>query len=610
MIYPDGSKVEYAYDSYGNLIKTTLPDEEVSYKYDEKHRLISKQSGKFKHSYRYHANGRVKNMLVQDEQGLLFEIDYIYDDYYGLMIGQSIKERGKEELSYNYEYDKKAFLTKVLKNNKPYAEYEYDARGNRTKAIEEGVVTQYYYNKENQLLRKLCENKEYDYEYDARGDLIKEYINQSCIAEYTYNSIGQVLFAKNEKGTVIYSYDALGNKTAAEFKYADGRRVKETYYINYLVSNAQSLCKKAEENGREKTYNQYFDGSPLAEEVGGKLIWDIFDEVGSLVMRLNSSEVYQRLDYSPFGSITRTGESFASFNLGYGFAAMQCDEFIGRHTTGTRVYNPENARFQSRDIVIGYPYNPRSFNRYIYAQNDPKNKKDPDGFFPFVACLISGAVKAGAHLVKEAVVAGATIVTKAAANAAQGKGFNLWEQAKSYAKNYRWDKLAVDTVTNFATGCLDPLTGGLASVAKKVIKYGSKLVKNAMDCAHDKKPFFSLDNALKFGKDTLGDVIEDIGIGKKLSDVAFNKIGNKIFNIGGFGSKFSKWVKDPIGKYFSKTMNPKELRKYMGKIKGYINADGIVGKLAKNAGWVACTVAGSLSNNITGGLSFSGSGSW
>jgi len=57
-------------------------------------------------------------------------------------------------------------------------------------------------------------------------------------------------------------------------------------------------------------------------------------------------------------------------------------------------------------------------------------------------------------------------------------------------------------------------------------------------------------------------------------------------------------------------MNPKELRKYMGKIQGYINADGIVGKLAKNAGWVACTVAGSLSNNITGGLSFSGSGSW
>ena len=573
MIYPDGSKVEYAYDSYGNLIKTTLPDVEVSYKYDEKHRLISKQSEKFKHSYRYHANGRVKNMLVQDTQGLLLEFDYIYDDYYGLMIGQSIKERGKEELSYNYEYDKKAFLTKVLKNNKPYAEYEYDARGNRTKAIEEGVVTQYYYNKENQLLRKLCENKEYDYEYDARGDLIKEYINQSCIAEYTYNSIGQVLFAKNEKGTVIYSYDALGNKTAAEFKYADGRRVKETYYINYLLSNAQSLCKKAEENGREKTYNQYFDGSPLAEETGGKLIWDIFDEVGSLVMRLNSSEVYQRLDYSPFGSITRTGESFASFNLGYGFAAMQCDEFIGRHTTGTRVYNPENARFQSRDIVIGYPYNPRSFNRYIYAQNDPKNKKDPDGFFPFVACLISGAVKAGIHLAKEAVVAGTTIAAKAAANAAQGKGFNLWEQAKSYAKDYRWDKLLVDTGTKFVTGCLDPLTGGLASVTKKVIKYGSKLGKNLLDCVHDKKPFFSPKNLLKLGADITEDIIGETGVGKKLADWSYDNFGKKLLKVNDIGNKFSKWIKDPIAKKLSNIMGKKELQDFMKSIQGHIDKD-------------------------------------
>ena len=363
-------------------------------------------------------------------------------------------------------------------------------------------------------------------------------------------------------------------KTAAEFKYADGRRVKETYYINYLVSNAQSLCKKAEENGREKTYNQYFDGSPLAEETGGKLIWDIFDEVGSLVMRLNSSEVYQRLDYSPFGSITRTGESFASFNLGYGFAAMQCDEFIGRHTTGTRVYNPENARFQSRDIVIGYPYNPRSFNRYIYAQNDPKNKKDPDGFCPFVvSCLISGAVKAGIHLAKEAVVAGTTIVTKAAANAAQGKGFNLWEQAKSYAKDYRWDKLGVDTLTNFVTGCLDPCTGGLASVTKKVIKYGSKLGKNLLDCVHDEKAFFSPKNLFKLGADITEDIIGETGVGKKLADWGYDNFGKKLLKVNDIGNKFSRLIKDPLAKKLSNIMGKKELQDFMKNIQDHIDKD-------------------------------------
>ena len=607
MIYPDGSKVEYAYDSYGNLIKTSLAQEEVNYKYDEKHRLIKKQSGKFRHSYSYHANGRVKNILVQDTDGALLELDYVYDDYYGLMTGQTIKERGKDTVSYDYEYDKKAFLTKVLKNDKPYAEYEYDARGNRTRAVEEGVVTEYFYNKENQLLKKTCQNREYTYEYNARGDLIKEYKDQKCVAEYTYNSIGQILFAKNEKGSVMYTYDALGNKTAADFKYADGKKVKETYYINYLISNSQSLCKKVEEEGTSKSQNQYFDGSPLAEEIDGKLIWDIFDEPGSLVMRLESGENYQRIDYSPFGSIIKTGASFGNFNTSYGFASMQSDGFIGRHSSGTRVYDPENARFQSKDIVIGYPYNPRSFNRYIYAQNDPKNKKDPDGFFPFVACLISGAVKAGVHLAKEAVVAGTVIVTKAAINAAQGNGFNVWEQTKAYAKTYRWDKLAVDTATNFVTGCLDPLTGGFATVAKKVVKYGSKLAKNALDCVHDKKPFFSWSNAAKFGKDVLGDVLEDVGIKKNIRDMAFNKIGNTLLNAGGFGKKLSKWVKDPIGRYLSKVMDPKDLRKYMGNIKKYINADGILSKVYKGLGSTKCIVGGVAGGGYGGSCQ---SGTW
>ena len=111
--------------------------------------------------------------------------------------------------------------------------------------------------------------------------MIKEYLNQNCIAEFTYNSLGQLLFAKNEKGSVVYSYDALGNKIGAEFRYADKRVIKETYYINYLVSNSQSLCKRVEEGGISKNQNQYFDGSPLAEEINGRLIWNVFDEQGA-----------------------------------------------------------------------------------------------------------------------------------------------------------------------------------------------------------------------------------------------------------------------------------------------------------------------------------------
>lgn len=566
MIYPDGSKVEYAYDSYGNLIKTILANEEVSYKYDEKHRLIKKQSEKFRHSYSYHANGRVKNILVQDTEGSLLELDYVYDDHYGLMTGQSIKERGKDTVSYGYEYDKKAFLTKVLRNDEIYAEYEYDARGNRTRATEEGIVTEYHYNKENQLLKKTCRNKEYTYEYNSRGDLIKEYTDQNCVAEYTYNSIGQVLFAKNEKGSVMYTYDALGNKTAADFKYADKRSVKETYYINYLIPNSQSLCKTVEEKGVLRSQNQYFDGSPLAEEIDGKLIWDIFDVPGSLVMRLESGESYQRIDYSPFGSIKKIGASFGNFNSSYGFSSMQCDDFLGRHCSGTRIYDPENARFQSKDIVVINPYDPKSINRYVYAQNDPKNKKDSDGFLPVALAwlakgVITGGIKAGVHLVKEIAVAATEITANAAISAAQGKGFNLKEQCISYAKNYRWDKLASGLVSNFATGFVDGVTNGGGEIIKNVIKHGKNLVNNILDCKHDKKPFFTLENASKLFSKTAETVLEDL-IGDKLARKGLDFIKKDLFKNGEF--KDLKGVFDKL-KYYTNSKIKGELSSFIIK---------------------------------------------
>ena len=53
--------------------------------------------------------------------------------------------------------------------------------------------------------------------------------------------------------------------------------------------------------------------------------------------------------------------------------------------------------------------------------------------------------------------------------------------------------------------------------------------------------------------------LEDVGIKKNIRDMAFNKIGNTLLNAGGFGKKLSKWVKDPIGRYLSKVMDPKIL---------------------------------------------------
>lgn len=557
MLYPDGSRVEYSYDSFGNLIQTSLPGDTVHYQYDEKQRLIKKQSEKVSHTFEYHENGKLEVLKVQDEEGIVLEIRYAYDEYYNLITEKNISERGREPLSYGYEYDKRGFLVKSLKNGEVWGEYIYDASGNRIYSKEQGEEASYSYNVENQLLEKKTSGHIYTYEYNTRGDMICECLDGKVFAQYQYNGLGQLLQVSNENGTVSYSYDAMGNRLEADFAYKDLKKEKEIYYPNYLVDNGQTLCKR--KHNENITHNQYFDGSPLAENIDGRLIWDIFDANQSLVLRLERENSYEMLDYSPFGVCEKysKGEEFDAFSTVYGFGALLQDDFLKKHISYTRVYDPQNGRFQSRDAVIGDTRNPRSFNRYIYSQNDPQNKQDPDGFSVFLTCLLSGAAKAGAYLAKEAIVAGKSIVSNVAMNAIQGKPLNILGEMGNYAKNYRWDKMLLNTAGEFATGCLDPVCGGMASALKKGIKFATKIGGNALDCAREGRPFFSAENAMRLTGDMVGDALGKAG--KRIVGGLYDAVGNKLVNGARTGIKNA--FNSPVGKVLREVVGKGNMRR-------------------------------------------------
>jgi RHS repeat-associated protein len=46
---------------------------------------------------------------------------------------------------------------------------------------------------------------------------------------------------------------------------------------------------------------------------------------------------------------------------------------------GARYYDPEIGRFLSMDPAAVDPNDPRTWNRYAYANNSPYNFTDPDG---------------------------------------------------------------------------------------------------------------------------------------------------------------------------------------------------------------------------------------
>ena len=448
-------------------------------------------------------------------------------------------------------------MVKTLKDGETWGEYIYDAAGNRIYSKEQGEEASYSYNVENQLLEKKISEHIYTYEYNTRGDMTYEYLDGKVLAQYQYNGLGQLLQVSNESGTVNYRYDAMGNRLEADFAYKDLKKEKEIYYPNYLVDNGQVLCKR--KNSENITHNQYFDGSPLAEDMEGRLIWDVFDANQSLVLRLERENSYEMLDYSPFGVCEKhsTGGEFAIFSTVYGFGALLQDDFLKRQISYTRVYDPQNGRFQSRDAIIGDPRNPRSFNRYIYSQNDPQNKQDPDGFCAFLTCLLSGVAKAGAYLAKEAIVAGKSIVSNVAMNAIQGKPLNILGEMGNYAKNYRWDKMLWNTAGEFATGCLDPICGGMASALKNGIKFATKIGGNALDCAREGRPFFSAENAMRLTGDMVGDALGKAG--KRIVGGLYDAVGNKLVN--GARSRIKSAFNSPAGKILGEVVGKGNMRR-------------------------------------------------
>ena len=83
----------------------------------------------------------------------------------------------------------------------------------------------------------------------------------------------------------------------------------------------------------------------------------------------------------------------------YRYAGYRYDEATGLYYLMSRYYDPGVGRFISRDTFHGLENKPSSLNQYIYCENDPSNKIDPDGHsWNFAAALFSVGIGIGEFL--------------------------------------------------------------------------------------------------------------------------------------------------------------------------------------------------------------------
>jgi RHS repeat-associated protein len=91
------------------------------------------------------------------------------------------------------------------------------------------------------------------------------------------------------------------------------------------------------------------------------------------VVNVESGEIAQRLDYTPFGKVTTdTNPGFQPF----GFAGGFYDTDTGLVRFGARDYDPTTGRWTAKDPIL---FQGGSTNLYSYVVNNPVNFFDPRG---------------------------------------------------------------------------------------------------------------------------------------------------------------------------------------------------------------------------------------
>jgi len=99
----------------------------------------------------------------------------------------------------------------------------------------------------------------------------------------------------------------------------------------------------------------------------------------------NSNIVYTQ-EYFPFGE-KKGSIQYSESEYKIKYSGKYSDDETGFSDFGARIYSPDLGRFLSQDPVGFSESSTKSFNKYIYANNNPYKYKDPDGKFPILIAI-------------------------------------------------------------------------------------------------------------------------------------------------------------------------------------------------------------------------------
>ena len=263
----DGKTINYSYNDKNLLSKVTQGDMKYNFTYDN---FLNKKDIKIGDNITLMTNEYEENNgnLVRTLYGNNQEISFDYDEF------NRIKIVHKMDKDYFYRYDSNGNLARVLSNDiistydsdpveiknydhtiKYYYDqaervleytndefnilYEYDANDNVTNKRYQldnlNYITQNIFDKDDNIIKSILDNQEFNYQYDELGRLENSNINNQYHISYDYVSKGKrtsTLINGIQNGNNKYSckYDCLNNITHL---YYNDNLIIQYYYDEY-----------------------------------------------------------------------------------------------------------------------------------------------------------------------------------------------------------------------------------------------------------------------------------------------------------------------------------------------------------------------------------------
>jgi RHS repeat-associated protein len=243
--------------------------------------------------------------------------------------------------TYTYSSTIPHAVTNVIPETGSPDTYAYDANGNMTCRVENGVTYTHTYNAENRAASIARRSGSC-----ASGTILESW-------SFAYDGDGVRVMTAHFTGTSGTPDSTTAYYMGGQYELKDG--VAKKYY---------SIA-----------------GMMVATQDASGLQYLLTDHLGSVAAVTNSTgTLISQQRYLPFGAVrTDVGPAVSQTDFGYTGQRMLDSGMGGIMDYKARFYSPYINRFLQPDSIIPDLSNPQSWNRYDYVTNRPVNFNDPTG---------------------------------------------------------------------------------------------------------------------------------------------------------------------------------------------------------------------------------------